>query len=299
LPEWFTTKPAEFIPNRYTAVRSPYAQKNEIPVTASTWGSGEVVDPVTRQKATLPKIDDPKLPAEVIDAYNKTVRNPYTNDTESWKGTWEAGSSIKWGSSGFTYRLPSPLPSAEVATAETVTYTTVKSPYNGESVTVTEADWNAGMITPKKGRPMKLNVGKDPKLEASITDVSERMVTNPYTNTTFQWQGAFEPGAVASWGPFTMRLPKSKSAFKEPITIPRAMQDNFKTSTGLYIAWRSSEGRFRSDRIDPSAGVDELCKVVTEDARHFNHIPMDHEFVFDGTDRLVSRRIKPAVQAKR
>lgn len=302
LPEWFDVKEAFPIEGRYTAVKSPYTQGNEIPVTSSAWASGETVDPVTRQKVKMPRITDPKPIAEVIDAYTKSVKNPYTQTQETWKGTWEAGASVKWGGSSLTYRLPTPLPSAEVQPADFLSFTSVRNPYTKEAVTVTESDWSAGVITPKKGRPMKMPAQEDPEKEVRILDIGERLVLNPYTQAQFVWPGQFVPKESAKWGPFTMKLPSSKSAFKEQITVPNSMRNGFKASNGIWLGWRR-DGYWRSDPITVGGDMAETCRFVTEYAHQNQKIPLDHEIVFDGKDRLISRRIKPAttgtVQANR
>lgn len=301
LPDWFDVQEARPIEGRYTAVRSPYAQGNEIAVSASAWGEGEVTDPVTRQKVKLPKLADPRLTAEVLDAYSKAVRNPYTQTQETWKDDWSGGASKRWGNSGFSYRLPSPLPSATVETATFSSYSEIKSPYSGERVSLSASDWVAGTVTPKKGgRPFKLPEINDPKLEARIVDIPQQQVVNPYTNEQITWQGSFTPKATTSWAKFTMKLPSDKNAFKEQVTVPNNMRRGFQTPHGIWFGWKK-DGYWMTDKVPTGGDMAETCRVMTEYAQQKGLIPLDYQVVFDGTSKLMAQRVRaaPAKQTKR
>ena len=90
-------KTASLIKGRYDAVTNPWREGDDLEVGPSAWKSGTITDPKTKKKVQMPDLDDPKLEAKVVNADEKTVRNPYTGETEEWSGTWQPGASRSWG----------------------------------------------------------------------------------------------------------------------------------------------------------------------------------------------------------
>lgn len=286
-------KVATAIKGRYDAVNNPWREDDEIDVGPSAWKAGVITDPRTKKKVRLPELADPALEAKIIDADDKTVRNPYTGETEEWSGTWKGGASRSWGGSKFTYHLPSTLPEMKPVTAEFVSYTSVRNPSDGSTVSVRADDWSEGKVKDRRGRVLILPKVRETKLEATVVDDAQHQVKNPFTGETIAWQGKWEKGAAMEWGPFTMKLPALKKAPPPaPVanTIPSAMRRNFQTGNGgirmIYKSndggyWVSNSGFMGETTVRAGADMNSLCETLTNNERNRGTIPRDYKFTFE------------------
>lgn len=185
--------------------------------------------------------------------------------------------------------------------AEFVSYTSVRHPADGSTVTVGADDWSAGKVKDRRSGVLILPKVKDRKLDATIIDADQQTVKNPFTDQTMTWQGKWEKGAQSSWGPFTMVLPKPpppKKAAPVANTIPESMRRNFYTQhnnirmiykSGDGGQWVANRGFLGESTLKATADPNSLCETLTTAERKRRTIPEDYHFVIDGSTLKVVR----------
>ena len=152
---------AQLVPVEVTTrigwVRSPLGL--EFQVTEANAFSGKLTDPDGRPWK-LPS--DPSLVAEITGELEAI--NPYTGEkTLITNDRWVAGETIAWGETGWSFKLPDPLPVAVVESASTQTdIASAESPAPAESTSLVAAKESKtpGSQAPARGKATASTSGK-------------------------------------------------------------------------------------------------------------------------------------------
>lgn len=178
---------------------------------------------------TLPvSTTDPQLPGTDADGLAHTVKSPYSKKAVkvATKEIWTSRQPITDDDyPHLTFHVPEGAPEwFEPQRAKPIAgvYNRVKSPYDGDEISVTRENWRSGEVKDKSGKLALMPDIDVVTLEASVTNASafKHRAKNPYTGEVESWPGEWEAGNEAPWaGRLRMRLPAPlPDTSRKPVT---------------------------------------------------------------------------------